>query len=98
MTIDFHPEAQEEFLQSISYYERKAPGLGAEFSSEMRTTLALLQAFPEIGKPFTDSERKLSLNRFPFALIYDYEELENHIGIYAVKHHSRRPGYWTSRK
>jgi plasmid stabilization system protein ParE len=98
VTIDFHPEAQEEFLQSIKYYERKALGLGTEFSDEIRTTLALLQSFPEIGQPFEESERKISLNRFPFSLIYNYNEGENHIEIYAVKHYSRRPGYWISRK
>jgi plasmid stabilization system protein ParE len=98
VTIDFHPEAQEEVLESVKYYERKASGLGDRFSAEIQTTLALLQSFPEIGKPFVKSERKFSLNRFPFALIYNYNEVKNHIEIYAVKHHSRWPGYWTSRK
>jgi len=31
VTIDFHPEAQSEFLASIRYYEKKAAGLGDQF-------------------------------------------------------------------
>lgn len=98
MTIDFHPEAQSEYLSSIKYYEKKAAGLGDEFSAEVQTALALLHSFPEIGSPFADSDRKLLLNRFPFALVYNYNEAKNYIEIYAVSHQNRKPGYWASRR
>ena len=98
MTIDFHPEAQSEFLASIRYYEKKAVGLGDQFYAEVQTALALLRSFPEIGSPFEESDRKFSLNKFPFSLVYNYEESEQYIEIYAVKHQNRKPGYWTSRR
>ncbi|MDZ7693633.1 MAG: type II toxin-antitoxin system RelE/ParE family toxin [Balneolaceae bacterium] len=98
MKIDFHPAAQNEFLTSIKYYNKKAAGLGDQFYTEVQTALALLRSFPEIGTPFEGSFRKFSLNRFSFALIYKYDEENNYLEIYAVMHQSRKPNYWTSRK
>ena len=69
MTVDFHPEAQNEFLASIKYYNQKAAGLGDQFYEEVQTALALLRSFPEIGSPFEASIRKFPLNRFSFALV-----------------------------
>ena len=98
MTIDFHPEAQNEFLSTIKYYNQKAAGLGDQFYDEVQTALALLRSFPEIGSPFQKSIRKFPLNRFSFALVYKYEEKNNYLEIYAVMHQGRKPNYWTSRK
>ncbi|HEX4953384.1 MAG TPA: hypothetical protein VF017_08330 [Thermoanaerobaculia bacterium] len=39
--------------------------------------------------------RRLVLNRFPYSLFYTADSEE--IRIFAVAHHSRRPGYWRHR-
>jgi hypothetical protein len=40
--------------------------------------------------------RQKVLHRFPFALIYEIDADE--IRVFAVAHHSRRPGYWRDRE
>lgn len=35
MTISFHPEAEEEFIDAIEYYEKHQPDLGLDFSVEI---------------------------------------------------------------
>lgn len=39
MTFDFHPEAEEEFLFAINYYEEKHPGLGHDFAREVHSAI-----------------------------------------------------------
>lgn len=34
MTFDFHPEAEDEFIEAVAYYEDGDPGLGLDFSRE----------------------------------------------------------------
>ena len=95
MKLEFHPEAEEEFLEAVSYYEARVPGLGERFEAELRTASALLLAHPEIG-PLIDAElRKLVLDRFPYYLIYSVSS--EVVYIVAVAHERRRPGYWEAR-
>lgn len=95
MKLEFHPEAEEEFLEAVSYYEAEVPGLGERFDVEVRTAIALLLEYPEIG-PFIDAAlRKLVLDRFPYYLIYSVSPEAVH--IVAVAHERRKPGYWDER-
>lgn len=96
MRFRYHPEAEEELLHSIRYYERKAAGLGAEFLDEVEKTLALIQSFPDLGTLLTDTDRRMLVERFPYGVIYT--KYEDHVMIYAIMHLKRRPGYWKSRK
>ena len=95
MKLEFHPEAEKEFLEAVSYYEAQVAGLGGRFEAELRTAAALLLEYAEIG-PLVDTHlRKLVLDRFPYYLIYSISpEL---IYILAVAHERRKPGYWEAR-
>lgn len=46
MNFAFHPEAEAEFLEAIAYYEERAPGLGLDFSAEVRAGIQRILAFP----------------------------------------------------
>ena len=52
MTFSFHPEADEEFVASVAYYEVCEPGLGLDFSREIhaaiRNALDDLNRSPEL--------------------------------------------------
>jgi len=39
MTYDFHPEARDEYLEAVAFYERSRPGLGAAFTFEIEATI-----------------------------------------------------------
>jgi toxin ParE1/3/4 len=95
MKLEFHPEAEEEFLEAVSYYEVQMPGLGERFAAEVRAAGALLLEYPEIGQVISQELRKLVLDRFPYYLIYSI--FSETVYIVAVAHERRKPGYWETR-
>jgi membrane-associated protease RseP (regulator of RpoE activity) len=64
--------------------------------SEVRRATDLLLLSPEIGIRVDPDLRKFVLSRFPFTLIYGVSAQA--VRVVAVAHHSRRPGYWRSRR
>jgi hypothetical protein len=55
MTFDFHPEAEEEFIEAASFYDKVEPSLGEEFALEV---LAALRQRPVLSKRMADSGRR----------------------------------------
>jgi len=39
MNFSFHPEADEEFVEAVAYYEECDPGLGIGFSREVYASI-----------------------------------------------------------
>jgi len=95
MRYEFHPEAEEEFIEAAAYYERNVPGLGERFGSEVRRTIERLLEYPELGSPIDADLRRLMLTRFPYSLIYSFTS--DLLRVVAVAHARRRPGYWRPR-
>lgn len=96
MKLEFHPEAEMEFIEAAVRYESIVPELGERFALEVQHATELLLQHPRIGVPIPDSAlRKLALPRFPFTLYYSVTT--EVLRIEVVAHHSRRPGYWKSR-
>lgn len=77
------PEAQEEIIDAIEWYESKQVGLGADFLNYLDgyfQTLKNAKATFELKrKPVF---RELPLKRFPFVIIY--EEFRDQIIVYSV--------------
>ena len=48
MNSAFHPEAKEEFLAAIAFYNNSVPGLGAEFATEIEAAVNRVEAFPRM--------------------------------------------------
>jgi toxin ParE1/3/4 len=95
MTYEFHPEAEQEFIEAAAYYEQNVTGLGERFGNEVRRAIERLREHPEIGSPIDTHLRRIVLTRFPYFLIYS--STANLLRIVAVAHVHRRPGYWQSR-
>lgn len=96
MIIHFHPEARLELLESVKYYNERATGLGKQFLEEVQNTLLLIENHPHLGFPLTKSDRRMVVQRFPYAIIYTVDK--NQIEIHALMHLHRDPGYWQARK
>ena len=47
MTFLFHPEAEEEFLAAIDYYEDREVGLGYDFSAEVFAAIQNIVNYPD---------------------------------------------------
>jgi plasmid stabilization system protein ParE len=93
--FSFHPEAENEFLDAIEYYEMREDGLGRDFSREVYRAIELVVEFPEAWSEYTLGTRRYLTNRFPYSLVYDIRR--DKIFIWAVMHLNREPGYWTRR-
>lgn len=97
MKYSFHPEAKEEFLESIDYYESRRTGLGLEFSNEIYSTIQRIIQFPAAWPAFSENTRRCLAQRFPFGIIYQAMEDKDEILIIAVMQVNRKPGYWKHR-
>ena len=93
--IEFHPEAQDEFISAAQFYERQTEGLGLDFITTIQRTYERLLESPASGPPFGRRLRRLLVPKFPFGLLYRVEP--ERIYVIAVMHLHRQPGYWRSR-
>ena len=96
LPVEYHPQARDEVIATAVYYEDRAVGLGADFLLEAERTEGFLAQFPAMGRQLPDTIRRVSLQRFPYHLIYRIEP--QRIFVLAIAHHRRRPGYWSSRQ
>ena len=87
--VVFHPLAEQELLDAVTYYEEQRVGLGLEYLEEVEHTVSFLRRYPEAGSKVLGSVRRLTLPKFSYSLLY--RTLENdQIRILAVAHHKRR--------
>lgn len=92
----FHPAAQDEVEEAAAYYEKRRSGLGQDFRLQFELALGKIIENPQgYGFDFPGF-RACPLKRFPYTIYYP--ELEDHLWVSAVAHHSRRPGYWARRR
>jgi toxin ParE1/3/4 len=96
MKFYFHPEAEEELVYAIGYYEECSPGLGTDFSFEVYSAIKQIIAHPDAWTVIEDEIRRILLKRFPFGLLYT--KILDEIHILAVMHLRRDPDYWKQRK
>ena len=94
MTLQFHPAAQDEFVETVAFYEAAGVGLGQQFREAVRVGLDRIVAHPEIGGR-RGSTRRFVIDGFPFDVVYRVRP--EGIDVLALAHHRRRPGYWRRR-
>lgn len=92
----FHPEAEEEYLASLTWYRDRSSIAGADFEVAITDALATIAAAPQRWPIYFGVFRKYNLRQFPFSVIY--QELLSEVVVFAVAHGHRRPGYWRNRK
>jgi hypothetical protein len=91
----FVAAARREFLAQVIYYNEEQPGLGARFTAAIEEAVIRALAFPLAGSPATRNTRRVFVKDFPFAVVYRAHA--EGITVFALAHHSRRPGYWQLR-
>jgi plasmid stabilization system protein ParE len=94
-SVEFHPEAENEFEAAARFYEDQRHGLGLDFTLTIHRTYERVREFPASGAPFGRRLRRVLLPKFPYGLLYRVDR--DRIYIIAVMHLRRRPGYWRSR-
>ena len=96
MNIVFLWEAQFEFLDAISYYEREQPGLGQRFKDEVDRSVLWIAERPRVCRLRRGGYRRLNLRIFPYYVPYIIREPK--LWVLAVAHTRRKPEYWIERK
>jgi len=94
--FSFHPLADDELIEAIRFYERRAPGLGRSFLQEVRSALDRVLTAPESAQVIRDEVRAKPLHRFPYSLLYTLES--GTIRVLAVMHQHRSPERFAGRR
>lgn len=78
------------------WYQDRQPGLGGDFLEEFERTLRRIVSEPERWRIIRGENRKVTFNRFPYAIVYSVNA--GTLNIKAVMHLHRRPFYWEERR
>ena len=95
MTLLILGEAEEEFAQSVAYYEFKETGLGTRFRNEVAEGMQQILRHPELSRLRPKRYRRLNLRVFPHYIAYIIRG--ETIWIVAIAHGHRRPEFWMDR-
>ena len=95
MKLDFLQTADDEFVETIAYYNLQSEGLGLEFAAEVKRGLGRILQYPTAWTPLSKRTRRCRLNRFPYALLY--QTRRDTILIVAVQNLHKHPDSWKSR-
>jgi len=95
MIIRFHPEAEKDFHEALTWYSRQRKGLDAEFVMCVDEAIHRITYNPNTYPVVHLHLRKIIVRRFPYIIIYESSETEIH--VIAVFHSRRNPALWKSR-
>jgi plasmid stabilization system protein ParE len=87
--VRFRSIARREFAEAALWYERKAPGLGADFVQAVDSTLERIDQNPGQFREVRKGVRRAVLRRFPYTL--HFRTSDDEILVLAVFHAKRNP-------
>ena len=70
MKSRFLSTAELELKEAIEFYETAREGLGAEFLTEVETTVNLIETYPLAWMALSPRTRRCRTSRFPYGLFY----------------------------
>ena len=93
--VIYHPAAEAEVVDAVSYYETQREGLGFRFLGDFERTIQDVRCQPEAWPVLDAPYRRHQFIHFPYGVIYRI--LPDAIRVLAVMHLHQKPGYWKSR-
>lgn len=96
LSVEFHPDAQEDLYGAMDWYNNERAGLGSTFVTAVERTVQTVAASPMVGSSVGKELRRILVPTFPYSVIYAVEE--QRLWIVAVAHFRRRPTYWRDRR
>jgi plasmid stabilization system protein ParE len=88
------PDADREFAEAASWYERQA-NRGEAFIERVQDALDRIGQMPELHAAVYRNIRRIRVRDFPYNLYY--RALADRVEVIAVFHHRRDPKAWQSR-
>ena len=89
------PEAELELEETFLWYERQRSGLGLEFLLSFDAAVENIRRFPESRELVALETRRTLLRRFPYFVLYTFNEHE--VLVTSVFHSHRNPRSWSDR-
>jgi hypothetical protein len=91
------PEAEDEILEGMRWYEARRAGLGIEFVGVVEHALVRICEAQESFAvwPSDHRYRRAVLDRFPYLVVFELRA--EGVEVVAVAHAKRRAGYWADR-
>jgi plasmid stabilization system protein ParE len=93
--LEFHPEAEQEYLSALRWYRERSLTAAANFEGAIAEAIAKVEETPERWLRYFGEFRKYTIHQFPFSVVYQI--LSTHVLVLAIAHGHRRPGYWKNR-
>lgn len=98
MRVRFHVGAQAEFEQARAWYMERNSVAAEQFVTEVLRVVQMVAEAPERWPVVRRGTRRVVLRRFPFKVVYRYDETKDEVLVIAVAHDKRRPEYWRTRR
>jgi len=95
MTVRFLSCAERELAEAVEFYDGERPGLGGEFLSEVRRTLARVGRYPNAWPALSRRARRCLVSRFPYGVIYQVRS--DCILVVGIMHLKCDPKRWQDR-
>jgi toxin ParE1/3/4 len=73
MQIEIIPEAQDDILNGMFWYESQKADLGIAFFAEVERNLTVISQNPLTGRDFGGKFRRTVMRAFPFCIYYTVE-------------------------
>ena len=89
------PEAEAELAEAFDWYERRVPGLGADFLAAVDAALDSVLSHPLQHPVVYRTVRRALTRRFPYQVLFVVEE--DTIVVIAIFHGARDPRTWQDR-
>jgi len=89
MNTKLHPKAEEDLQDALSHYSNIDLNLEKKFIHYLDLTFNKILDFPNLYQYETKTSQKVSMDKFPYIVIY--EQYEDIIMILAIFHTSRNP-------
>jgi toxin ParE1/3/4 len=89
LRVRFRPEAVDDVLETVDWYEERAAGLGVAFLHDLDRVLPRIAAFPHSAPEVHRGLRRALTRVFPHAIFYRFDLEE--VVVLAVLHQMRDP-------
>jgi plasmid stabilization system protein ParE len=92
----FRPQASKEVRKAAEWYEKRGPGLSAEFLRAFDVVVGSVHRNPDQYPAVHKQLHRAVFRRFPYSLIYRYNADE--VVVVACVHWRQHPQRWTNRR
>lgn len=91
MTFGFTPRGERELASAVEYYEELGTELSERLKQEVLATIMRLLEYPRSGARVRGEVRRMVLSRFPFSVLYRFDDERDHLTVLALMHHRKDP-------